>query len=540
MNETPPEIGNESLRKTAELDRRLFELESLLKAGEVLQGVLDVEELCQLVLSMVRERTLVSDLAVLLLDEEGGVFRLEACTVPDTPSTLTFPADRGMLWSQLRAGQPFSVVDLEGKPRFPGLFSTHALEVLRSRVWLPLVVGERVIGAVTVGESPDSGLSETELDFLGRLVKKAAVSLNTAALYREIETARRQLNGSLHKLSLLFDITRALSAVSDLTQLLRIILERALEAAGAERGSMMLLDDASGELVIKVVYGLPDAEVERQINEGLIECQRFQRGEGVAGTVLENGTPLRVDDTDEDRSFQRGNSSHVRSLICVPLNVEDETIGVINISNKSSGLPFGDEDEEILGALADQAAVAIARARLYEAAITDGLTGLHVRRFTIHRLRQEVKRALRYGPGLSLILCDIDHFKRVNDTWGHLAGDRVLEAVADQIRTALRQDVDIAGRYGGEEFLIVVPQTDLEGAADCAERLRHAIEAMEIPVEGSSPLQVTMSFGVAQLSPGENHKDFIGRTDTALYQAKEAGRNRVVRAAPPPQTASSR
>jgi diguanylate cyclase (GGDEF)-like protein len=256
--------------------------------------------------------------------------------------------------------------------------------------------------------------------------------------------------------------------------------------------------------------------------------------------VLENGTPLRVDDTDEDRSFQRGNSSHVRSLICVPLNVEDETIGVINISNKSSGLPFGDEDEEILGALADQAAVAIARARLYEAAITDGLTGLHVRRFTIHRLRQEVKRALRYGPGLSLILCDIDHFKRVNDTWGHLAGDRVLEAVADQIRTALRQDVDIAGRYGGEEFLIVVPQTDLEGAADCAERLRHAIEEMEIPIEGSSPLQVTMSFGVAQLSPGESHKDFIGRTDTALYQAKEAGRNRIVRATPPTQPASLR
>ena len=528
MSSSPSDIGTESLRRTAELDRRLFELESLLKAGEVLQGVLDVGELCTLVLSMIRERTLVTDLSLLLLDNESNLFRLEACTVEGVPEDLNFPADRGLLWSQLRAGQPFSVVDLEGQYRFEAIFAQHGLDQLASQLWLPLVMAERVVGMVTLGRREGSALLESELSFLSRLVKTAAVSLNTALLYRDIETARGRLNGSLHKLSLLFDITRALSAVSDLTQLLRIILERALEAAGAERGSMMLLDEASDELVIKVVYGLPDAETEQKINEGLIECQRFQRGEGIAGRVLENGTPIRVDDTDEEQAFQRGTSAHVRSLICVPLNVDDETIGVINISNKTDGEAFGDEDEEILGALADQAAVAIARARLYEAAITDGLTGLHVRRFTIHRLRQEAKRSLRYGPGLSVILCDIDHFKRVNDTWGHLAGDRVLESVADQIRGALRQDVDIAGRYGGEEFLIVVPQTDLEGAKDCAERLRLAIESTSVEAGAEEPLQVTMSFGVAQLAEGETHKDLIGRADAALYQAKNAGRNQVV------------
>lgn len=533
MSTPSSDIGTDSLRRTAELDRRLFELESLLKAGEVLQGVLDVGELCSLVLSMIRERTLITDLALLLLDEEANLFRLEACTVEGAPTELTFPADRGILWSQLRAGEPFSVVDLEGQHRFEGIFNRYGLGQLASELWLPLVMGERVVGMVTLGKREGSALLEAELSFLNRLVKTAAVSLNTALLYRDIETARGKLNGSLHKLSLLFDITRALSAVSDLTQLLRIILERALEAAGAERGSMMLLDEASDELVIKVVFGLPDSAVEQKINEGLIECQRFQRGEGIAGRVLQEGTPIRVDDAEEEQSFQRGSSSHIRSLICVPLNVDDETIGVINISNKADGGTFADEDEEILGALADQAAVAIARARLYEAAITDGLTGLHVRRFTVHRLRQEAKRSLRYGPALSVILCDIDHFKRVNDTWGHLAGDRVLESVAEQIRTAVRQDVDIAGRYGGEEFLIVIPQTDLEGAGECAERLRMAIESTLVEAGTEQPLKVTMSFGVAQLAEGETHRDLIGRADEALYKAKEGGRNKVVTAPKP-------
>ena len=519
-------IGPDSLSRTADLDRRLFELESLLKAGEALQGVLDVGELCDLVLSMVRERTGSTELAVLLLDEEAKTFRLESSSIDDLPAGLSFPAERGILWSRLRAGQAFSVVDLEGHPRFADVFSTHELGQLGSTLWLPLVISDRVVGVVTVGEG-DLPRDNSELEFLSQLVKTAAVSLNTALLYRSIESARGQLKGSLHKLSLLFDITRALSAVSDLTQLLKIILSRALEAAGAERGSMMLLDEASGELAVKVVFGLPDAETQRQINEGLIQCQRFSRGEGIAGKVLEAGRSMRVDDTELDRGFERGSSDHVRSLLCVPLNVDDETIGVINISNKSDGEPFADEDEEILEALADQAAVAIARARLYEAAITDGLTGLHVRRFTLHRLRQEVKRSRRYGPGLSIILCDIDHFKSVNDNYGHPAGDRVLEMIAESIRGALRVDVDIAGRFGGEEFLIVVPQTNLEGASECAERLRAAVEELTVPISGDRTLQVTMSFGVAQLGTDESELQLISRADGALYKAKKAGRNRV-------------
>ncbi|HCP46013.1 MAG TPA: hypothetical protein DIU15_08235, partial [Deltaproteobacteria bacterium] len=191
--------------------------------------------------------------------------------------------------------------------------------------------------------------------------------------------------------------------------------------------------------------------------------------------------------------------------------------------------PFRDEDEEILGALADQAAVAIARARLYEAAITDGLTGLYIRRFVMHRLREEVRRTRRYGNQLSVVICDIDHFKSVNDTYGHPAGDAVLVRVADVLRAGLRTEVDVAARYGGEEFLLLLPQTTARAAVVAAERLRKSTEELKVEVGADEPLSVTMSFGIAELDieSGETPADLIARADAALYASKEAGRNRV-------------
>jgi len=179
--------------------------------------------------------------------------------------------------------------------------------------------------------------------------------------------------------------------------------------------------------------------------------------------------------------------------------------------------------------LADQAAVAIARARLYEAAITDGLTGLYVRRFALHRLREELRRARRYGNDLSVVMCDIDHFKTVNDTWGHPAGDAVLVKVAEIITAQLRIEVDVAGRYGGEEFLLVLPETRLNSAVVAAERLRAVIESTEIPVAEDRNIQVTMSFGLAQfdIESGESVESVIARADAALYESKGGGRNCV-------------
>jgi len=540
-DESPESLRDAELHRLREvnavLDRRIFDLKALLKAGEALHDELEVDALCELLVAMCAERTQVECLAMLLHDPELGVVRVVLTEgLPEAIDAVSFPANDGILWRLLVAGEPFSVVDLDDQPRFPEIFVANDLQTLKGQVWIPLVMPGEVVGVLSVGlDRAGRPVSDEALPFLASLAGQAAVAINTARLYQRIAVARSRLDRSLHQLSLLFDVTRALGAVSDLTRLLRLILERAISAVEAQKGSLMLLDEAGEELVVRVVFGLPDKEIERRINDGDIECRRFKRGEGVAGWVLQTGETLRVNNTESEGSFTDAEGSHTQSILCVPLTVDDETIGVINITNRRGDEDFGSEDEEILGALADQAAVAIARARLYEAAITDGLTGLYVRRFALHRLREELRRARRYGNELSLVMCDIDHFKAVNDTWGHPAGDAVLVAVAEIIQAQLRVEVDVAGRYGGEEFLLVLPETRLGAGVIAAERLRSVIDSTEFALASGETIRVTMSFGLAQFDAeaGESADALIARADVALYESKGAGRNRVTARASP-------
>jgi diguanylate cyclase (GGDEF)-like protein len=524
-----PDLADQS----AELDRRNFDMQALLKSVEALHNELQLGSLCRLLLAMARERLLVSQAAILLHSEPDGVVQVYAQHgLDDGVEGISFPATDGILWRLLMAGEPFSVIDLRGRPRFQDTFEQHELAELNGQTWVPLAMPNKVVGVLSLGPSRRQATAQ-DLNFLGHLASQAAVAINTAQLYESIQIARKDLDRSLHKLSMLFDVTRALGAVQDLTRLLKMILERAIDSVDAEKGSLMLLDEATDELVIRVVYGLPDKEVERKINDGEIQCSRFGCGEGIAGQVLESGETVRVNNVEDEKGFvKREGSQQVRSILCVPLVVEQEVLGVINITNRKGGGTFGPEDEEILGSLGNQAAVAIARTRLYEAAITDGLTGLFVRRFAMHRLGEEVKRARRYGSQLSLIMCDIDHFKRVNDTWGHQAGDEVIIAVSAALKREMREDIDVAGRYGGEEFVLILPATSGRDAAVAAERLRASIEATVVDIGGDKTLSKTMSFGVAELDSDGTAETLVGRADAALYASKETGRNRVTLSLP--------
>ncbi len=163
--------------------------------------------------------------------------------------------------------------------------------------------------------------------------------------------------------------------------------------------------------------------------------------------------------------------------------------------------------------------------------ITDPLTGIYNRGYINERLPQEIRRAKRYGRDLSLLMCDIDHFKKVNDTHGHLAGDSVLKKFVRCLTSVIRQQVEWAGRYGGEEFIVVLPETDLAGAMAVAERLRETIQKCETKVEGFT-ISITASFGVTGFSPrdwkeGVKPEALLQLADILLYEAKEAGRDQV-------------
>jgi len=437
-----------------------------------------------------------------------------------------------MLRQLLLDGAPFPVVGLDGAPRFSAL-PRELLGVLGAELWVPLTSKGEVVGVLSLGgmpgEADDADERQRTRDFVTRLAGHAAAALWTAQLAERTTAAGDKLDRSLHKLSLLFDVTRALSAVSDLTGLLNLIIDRAVDSVRAEKGSLMLLDERTDELTVRVVRGLPDKRLEHRINEGEVECARFRRGEGIAGRVLATGRTLRVDDVRKNSEFDPRGAPRVRSIVCVPLQSDDDVIGVINITNRKDGGTFSGEDEELLEALANQAALAISRTRLWEAAITDGLTQLYVRRFIMHRLLEEVRRARRYGTPLTLIMGDIDHFKNVNDQHGHPVGDVVLSGCARIVRSGLREGVDLPGRYGGEEFLIVLPLTPADSGMIVAGRLRERIADASFPAGDGEPLRVTMSFGVAGFDPAspESAESLLERADRALYQSKEAGRDRV-------------
>ncbi len=168
------------------------------------------------------------------------------------------------------------------------------------------------------------------------------------------------------------------------------------------------------------------------------------------------------------------------------------------------------------------------RQRFERDALMDGLTGLHNRRWLNDKLPRLVSRYQRDENPLCIFMLDVDHFKKFNDTYGHIAGDEVLSAVARELMDNLRP-TDLGARYGGEEFLVILPNTTLDGAKAAAERMREAVAARAVEIgDGRTLPAVTVSLGIAEAGPGDNAESLTERADSALYQAKESGRNRVV------------
>ncbi len=230
--------------------------------------------------------------------------------------------------------------------------------------------------------------------------------------------------------------------------------------------------------------------------------------------------------TEAGRVLELGDVEGGRKWVEVPISSGEASFGKLVVV----GHDFAQDDLVALRSLAAQAAVAIENAQLHEAverqAFADGLTGLANRRRCEESLEAEVARAKRYGSPLSVVLCDLDDFKAANDTLGHAVGDRILQEFGAVLREAVRA-VDVAGRWGGEEFLVLLPGTHLSGALEAAERIRSAFAGRGITGPVDQQVAVTASFGVASFSPGVEGADLVASADAALYAAKRGGKNRV-------------
>lgn len=239
-----------------------------------------------------------------------------------------------------------------------------------------------------------------------------------------------------------------------------------------------------------------------------------------------------IADSHRDPRFRPSNDQEpVGSLVSVPIRARGSILGVLSLSASESNA-FTDQDEALAKLLAQTAAQALVTSELERRAITDAQTQAFNRGYLFPRLNQEMERARTRGAPLSLLLIDIDHFKRINDRFGHPVGDALLSAFADVVRSSVRS-TDVLVRRGGEEFVLIMPGTRECFAVAVAERLRGRVAAAPLVSQGTLQVEATISIGVASWDQRESAEALDARADEAMYEAKQAGRNRTVRSAGP-------
>jgi diguanylate cyclase (GGDEF)-like protein len=318
----------------------------------------------------------------------------------------------------------------------------------------------------------------------------------------------------------LADLTRELQCDPGIAPALQRVADTALHLLGADHASVRLC--------------APDGRLRVGARAGVganLPAPRFSRGQGVIGWVAQTGQSARVNDSrHEPRFVPRKRGFAVGSVLSVPVIGPDGTLGVLSASSPTRDA-FAADHELLATLLANTVAQVLRMAELREAALTDSQTRAYNRRYLAPRLCEEFERARRSGEALSLMLLDLDHFKRVNDQHGHAVGDAVLSAFAEIVRGCVRS-VDVLVRRGGEEFVLLMPATGLGAARAVAERIRRKLAHQPLRPRTGVALSQTVSIGVAKWDREESADALEERADRAMYEAKRRGRNRVVLSAP--------
>lgn len=354
-------------------------------------------------------------------------------------------------------------------------------------------------------------------------ISTLAISFN--ALVEGISIWRNNLEeiaaSRLKDLTALYGIVDTISRSLDLNKVLPNVLDRALENMRADKGAVVLVDHDGKTLSLMAHRGLSEKSL----------CQIIESGQGCTGEVISRNDSTRIDEEGDGQNRVPGlDQDDVRSAIVVPISMRGSVFGAFAVYG-GKGVRFSDQDEVLLTTIGNQVGVAVENSRLYEKTLelaqVDGLTGLTNRRHLMERLTEEVARAQRYQTSLSVIMLDLDKFKSFNDTYGHLKGDELLKAFGTMIGHAVRVG-DIVGRYGGEEFCVVLPNTSIKGAVVIAERIRKSMEELKISLaDDQPPAGRTVSIGAAEYTGEESVEKLLTIADAALYRAKERGRNRV-------------
>ena len=322
------------------------------------------------------------------------------------------------------------------------------------------------------------------------------------------------------------ELGKALTSSLQLDQVLRTIMEKIDEFLRPDNWSLLLLDEAKQELYFELAVGTASQA---------LKDVRVKMGQGIAGWVAAHGETVVVPDTSKDTRFfgkvDEKTKTETRSIVAVPVRFRDTCLGVIELINCIGPEGFDSRDLKLLEALSDFAAIALENARhvkrIHELTITDDCTTLYNARHMGFILETEIYRSQRYNYEFSLIFIDLDHFKQVNDTQGHLVGSRLLAEIGNSLKAHCRL-IDFAFRYGGDEFVLLLPQTSKENATNVARRLHRLIrETTWLHSEGLN-IKLTASMGVASYPADSRSKEgLLHLADEAMYLVKNTNRDSV-------------
>lgn len=322
------------------------------------------------------------------------------------------------------------------------------------------------------------------------------------------------------------EIAKALTSTLDVHQVMAVVMQKVSELLRPSNWSLILFDEKSNQLYFEIAVG---AGAEK------LKSVRIKPGEGIAGTVFLTGEWRRVEDVRADpefaQRFDQVSEFQTRSVMAVALRVRGKSVGVIELVNGPQSPPFSEDDLHALQGIADFAAIAIDNAKNFQAVqeltISDEHTGLYNARHLRALLDAEVARAQRFAHPLSLIFLDLDRFKQINDTHGHPVGSALLREVGELLLSCIR-GVDSAFRYGGDEFAVLLIETDLAQAQLVAERIRDRFRATNFLADRGLELKLTASIGLACLPDhAKTASDLLEAADRAMYAVKARGRDEV-------------
>ncbi len=501
-----------------DLSKTVKQMELLHRIGLEIISVLDLDKLLSVVAKSTKKILGYDNCAICLPEGEDLVVKT-SYHFPQGVIGMKIKMGEGVVGKCAQEKETINIGDVSECP----FYIPSGLEGIQSEISVPILFGEQLLGVLTIESTKKEAFTEEDEQVLGILSSQLAVAIRNVSLslskYKEMEL--------LHQTGL-----RIVSKI-DLDHLLTTIVNLISENLSYDNCAIFLPYD--DKLILKAQSHFPKKVLGLEIN----------LGEGIVGRCAKEKEVINIGDVPNCDFYISSGLKGIQSALALPIFYENHLMGIL-ATESSKKDNFNDEDIRLLNILCSQMGVALKNAEMHaelkKMAITDSLTGLYNYRYFYSRLEDEILRSIRYKRDLSLIFIDLDNFKMINDIFGHLKGDEVLIEIArlllDNIRkldcsTIMKEvEIDIPVRYGGEELMIILPETPLKGAVSAANRLKDLLKEeinRKIPLikENGEKLYITVSMGVASLKSNEKSMELIKRVDQAMYEAKKRGKDQI-------------